>query len=114
MIPIPPLLAVLAAALLGTGCTHTTAPLPTVTAIGLERYAGRWYKIAHLPNRFQAQCVSDTRATCAQDKDRITVLNECRVADAVEGSGNARLRVRLFRSCSVDYGPDALSGIRAA
>ena len=38
----PALLAVFAAALLGTGCGHTHAPLPTVAAVDLERYAGRW------------------------------------------------------------------------
>ena len=114
MTPIPVLLAVFATVLLGAGCSHTPAPLPTVAAVDLERYAGRWYEIARLPNRFQAQCVSDTRATYAQVKDRITVLNECRVADnrfesaqgiahAVEGSGNAKLRVSFFRPFYGDY-----------
>ena len=42
MTPMPALLAVFAAALLGTGCTHTIAPLPMVSAVDLERYAGRW------------------------------------------------------------------------
>ena len=115
------LAAVLSVALLA-GCTAARAPLPTVAAVDLDRYAGRWYEIARLPNRFQAQCVSDTRATYAQDKDRITVLNECRLADgrfdsargvahAVAGSGNARLRVSFFRPFYGDYwilalGPD--------
>lgn len=114
MTPMPALLVLVAAALLGAGCSHTHAPLPTVAAVDLERYAGRWYEIAHLPNRFQAQCVSDTRATYARDKDRITVLNACRVADGrfdsvqgiakvVEGSGNARLRVSFFRPFYGDY-----------
>lgn len=114
MTTIPALLAVFAAALLGTGCGHTHAPLPTVAAVDLERYAGRWYEIALLPNRFQAQCVSDTRATYARDGDRISVLNECRTADGgfthakgiakvVEGSGNAQLRVSFFRPFYGDY-----------
>ena len=108
MIPIPELCAVLAAALPGTVCTHATASPPTVSVVDHERYAGWWYEIAHPPDRFRAQCVSDTRATYAQDKDRITVLNECRVADgrvesardfahAVGGSGTARLRASFFR-----------------
>ena len=42
MTPMPALLAVFAAALLGTGCTHTIAPLPIVSAVDLERYTGRW------------------------------------------------------------------------
>ncbi|MFP5410377.1 MAG: lipocalin family protein [Gammaproteobacteria bacterium] len=114
MIALRLLPAVLAAALLGAGCSHTHAPLPTVAAVDLDRYAGRWVEIAHLPNRFQAQCVSDTRATYTRDKDRITVLNACRTADggfdsvqgiahAVEGSGNAKLRVSFFRPFYGDY-----------
>ena len=69
--------------------------------------------------------MSDARATYAQDKDRITVMNECGVADGrfdsargfahvVERSGTARLRASFFRPFQVDYLPDALSGIRAA
>ncbi|MFN3545002.1 MAG: lipocalin family protein [Thiobacillus sp.] len=108
------LAAACAVVLLGTGCAHTHAPLPTVLAVDLDRYAGTWYEIARLPNPFQDQCVSDTRATYARDKDRITVLNECRVASGrfdsaqgiarvVEGSGNAKLRVSFFRPFYGDY-----------
>lgn len=42
MTPILVLLTVFAAAPLGTGCTHTTAPLSMVSVVDLERYAGRW------------------------------------------------------------------------
>ena len=108
------LLFLCAAALSVAGCAGPRAPLPTVAAVDLDRYAGRWVEIAHLPNRFQAKCVSDTRATYAQEKGSITVLNECRTADGrfdsaqgiaqvVEGSGNARLRVSFFRPFYGDY-----------
>lgn len=108
------LLLLCAAALAGAGCAGPRSPLPTVAAVDLDRYAGRWVEIAHLPNRFQAKCVSDTRATYTREGDRIAVLNECRIADgsfdsargvahAVEGSGNARLRVSFFRPFYGDY-----------
>ncbi len=90
------------------------APLPTVAQVDLARYAGAWYEIALLPNRFQKQCVADTQARYRLDGDRVEVLNRCRTADGtvdsakgrakvVEGSGNARLRVSFFWPFYGDY-----------
>ncbi len=83
------------------------APLPTVTAVDLQRYAGAWYEIALLPNRFQKQCVADTQARYRLEGSRVEVINRCRTAKGevdrtaghakvVEGSGNAKLRVTFF------------------
>lgn len=90
------------------------APLPTVAEVDLARYAGAWYEIALLPNRFQKQCVADTQARYTLDGDRVRVLNRCRMADGrvdditghakvVEGSGNAKLRVSFFWPFYGDY-----------
>jgi apolipoprotein D and lipocalin family protein len=98
-----------------TGCsTAPTTPLPTVAGVDLARYAGRWYEVASLPNRFQAQCVADTQARYRANADDIEVTNRCRRADgtvesitgvahAVAGSGNAKLRVSFFRPFYGDY-----------
>ncbi|MDC8774504.1 lipocalin family protein [Roseateles albus] len=83
------------------------AALPTVAAVDLQRYAGAWYEIALLPNRFQKQCVSDTQARYRLDGERVEVINRCRTAKGevdrtaghakvVEGSANAKLRVTFF------------------
>lgn len=91
-----------------------TAPLPTVAQVDLARYAGRWYEVASLPNRFQAQCVADTQAQYRASGDDIAVTNRCRRADGVvesvtgvakvvADSGNARLRVSFFRPFYGDY-----------
>ena len=90
------------------------APLPTVAQVDLARYAGAWYEIALLPNRFQKQCVADTQARYRLDGDRVEVVNRCRLADGrvddikgrakvVEGSGNAKLRVSFFWPFYGDY-----------
>ncbi|MDT9000172.1 lipocalin family protein [Paucibacter sp. APW11] len=90
------------------------APLPTVATVDLARYAGAWYEIALLPNRFQKQCVADTQARYRLDGERVEVVNRCRLADGridrtaghakvVEGSGNARLRVSFFWPFYGDY-----------
>ncbi len=89
-------------------------PLPTVPRVDLARYAGSWYEIALLPNRFQKQCVADTQATYRLDGDRVAVLNRCRTADGrvediqghakvVPDSGNAKLRVSFFWPIYGDY-----------
>lgn len=94
--------------------TAAPAPLPTVPNVDLARYAGAWYEIALLPNRFQKQCVADTQARYRLDGDRVEVLNRCRLADGrvdditgrakvVEGSGNAKLRVSFFWPFYGDY-----------
>ncbi|MFN3303826.1 MAG: lipocalin family protein [Roseateles sp.] len=91
-----------------------TPPLPTVAQVDLARYAGAWYEIALLPNRFQRQCVADTQARYWLDGERVEVLNRCRRADGsvediqghakvVQGSGNARLRVTFFWPFYGDY-----------
>lgn len=75
-------LALLAAALV-SGAAHAE-PLPLQALPGLEvpAYMGRWYQVAWYPNRFQRQCVSDTRADYRLRPDgRIEVLNRCTLAD---------------------------------
>jgi apolipoprotein D and lipocalin family protein len=88
--------------------------LPTVTQVDVSRYLGTWYQQALIPNKFQAVCVSDTRATYLRDGDGLVVVNQCRRADGllekvqgvakiVEGSNNAKLRVSFFRPFYGDY-----------
>jgi apolipoprotein D and lipocalin family protein len=72
----------------------TRPPLEVVPSVDLARYAGRWYEIARLPNRFQRDCADNTTATYTLRPDgKITVLNECRKADGRQKSakGTARL-----------------------
>jgi apolipoprotein D and lipocalin family protein len=95
--------------LLLSGCA-SRAPLETVGAVDLGRYAGRWYEIAKYPNWFQRGCHSDTMAEYALRPDgSVSVVNSCRTASGkvreaagtatvVPGSNNAKLRVRFAGS----------------
>jgi hypothetical protein len=68
-------------------------PLEVVPTIDLVRYAGVWYEIARLPNRFQKECLSDVTATYALlDDGQILVVNRCRTAtgEMTEAEGKAR------------------------
>ncbi len=92
------------AILLLGGCT-TREPLPTVPAVDLSRYSGRWYEIAAYPAWFQRRCVGGTTAEYTPQADgSIRVVNRCRDrngltletvgrATAVPGSANTKLKV---------------------
>lgn len=81
----------------------------SVDRVDLERYAGLWYEIAHIPNRFQRDCVRDTTARYAlRDDGKIEVVNACYrengkrkrakgLARVVEGSSNGQLEVSFFK-----------------
>ena len=71
-----------------------TVPLMTVSSVDLERYAGRWYEIAKIPNRFQRQCISDTTANYSRHADgTIAVVNRCRLRDGQFDEARAVARV---------------------
>lgn len=88
-------LAVLAqAAVLGAAAAQPAlSPLRTIERLDVPRYMGTWYEIAKFPNRFQAQCTSDTRAEyTARTDGTVRVLNRCRTENGqtTEAVGLAR------------------------
>ncbi len=83
-------------AIWGAKSAHAAAeaPLDVVPSVDLNRYAGKWYEIARLPNRFQRDCAGNTTATYTLRRDgKITVLNECRKADGRQKSAKGTARV---------------------
>jgi apolipoprotein D and lipocalin family protein len=99
----------LAVGILPAHAAGKQAPMQVVPSVDLTRYAGKWYEIARLPNRFQRDCASDTSATYTLRPDgKITVLNQCRQSDgrvkSATGTGrlaggkepNSKLRVTFF------------------
>lgn len=90
--------------------TSPETPVRTVPSVDLDRYLGRWYEAARLPNRFQKDCASDVTADYSRrDDGRIRVVNRCRrtdrstieaegVARVVDEKTNAKLKVRFAPS----------------
>ena len=91
-------------------------PMQVVPSVDLARYAGKWYEIARLPNRFQRDCAANTTATYTLRPDgKITVLNECRTAEgrtkSAKGTArvadpkgpNSKLKVSFFWPFAGDY-----------
>ena len=82
-------------------------PPQTVSHVDVDRYLGKWYEIARIPNKFQAQCVSNVSAEYERRADgQLTVRNRCRRADGtsdeaqgqariVDSASNAKLEVRF-------------------
>jgi apolipoprotein D and lipocalin family protein len=78
-----------------------------VSRVDLARYAGIWYEIAKIPNRFQKQCARDTLAQYTLRPDgRINVVNQCikrngsvdqarGIAKVVDAETGAKLKVSL-------------------
>ena len=101
----------IAVALVCVGATVAVAaqerPLRVVPTVDFEKYAGTWYEIARLPNRFEEKCVGDITATYTVRTDgRIDVKNRCRekdgsfsdavgIARRVEGQPPSVLKVRF-------------------
>ncbi len=96
------------------GCGPVKHPeLRTVESVDLNRYAGTWYEIAHLPMRYQRNCSETTATYSLRGDGRISVLNRCRkgekedqargVAWPVPGTANAQLKVRFVWPFSGDY-----------
>lgn len=103
------------AAVFTSGCARH-APLPVVEHVDVERYAGRWYEIAHLPNRFQKGCVGTMADYFLRSDGKITVVNQCwkesfdakrimakGTARVVDKQTNAKLKVTFFWPFEGDY-----------
>jgi len=95
----------LAAFSAGAGCSagdvSAESQPQTLAEVDLERYAGLWYEIAKIPNRFQRKCAGGTTAEYTLRGDgRIGVVNRCRRADGsmMEAEGVARVVDAATRS----------------
>ncbi len=85
--------------------------LLTVPSVDLQRYAGTWHEIARLPNRFQAQCVSEVTATYTpRDDGTVAVVNRCRTPAGTLDSadGLARAQDDTNAKLTVSFLPPAL------
>jgi len=112
----PIVLSVITAMVLaGMGAADRKSELEVVSAVDLSRYAGRWYEIARLPNRFEKKCADSVTATYTLRSDgKVDVVNRCRKANGeyttasgkakiVDKKTNAKLKVTFFWPFYGDY-----------
>jgi len=84
-----------------------------VESVDLQRYLGKWYEIATIPQRFQLGCTNVTTEYTLNPNGTVKVVNSCRKegqfkqvvgrAKIVPGSNNAKLKVSFFRPFWGDY-----------
>ena len=104
-------LLVLLASLLARAERKGREPLRVVESVDLTRYAGLWYEVARLPNRFEEKCAGDVTAEYTPlGEGRLKVVNRCRKRDGsltraegaarpADGRGpSSRLKVRFAPS----------------
>lgn len=93
---------------LSTFADTNTKPV-AVDSIDINKYAGKWYEIAHLPMFFQRNCVANTTADYSINADKtVGVLNSCTTkkgemisSEGVaypQNKGNSKLKVSFLPS----------------
>jgi apolipoprotein D and lipocalin family protein len=88
--------------------TATVAPVPD---LDLTRFAGTWYVIATIPDRFHEDCAAEATITFSLQPDRsLRVQNRCRgVDDSIhldEGVARVKQPGSLTSQLEVRYAPD--------
>ncbi|WP_269899964.1 lipocalin family protein [Paenalcaligenes faecalis] len=76
------------------GCTAMDSNLTTQADVDLNKYMGKWYEQARLPNRFQKDCIGDVEAEYVLTSNTtISVTNQCLQKDGsvAVASGEGRL-----------------------
>lgn len=95
---------------------HSAITLTTAPSVDLDRYLGRWYEIARLPNGFERDCEGVTAHYTRKPDGMIRVVNTCRAgapdgtprsatgrAKIVDQVSNAKLKVSFFGPFWGDY-----------
>lgn len=94
----------------------SASELPTVPFVDLDRYMGRWYSIASIPQWFERDCFASRADYSLRDDGKVTVVNSCNkgsingpldiangVARVVDTETNAQLAVSFFWPFEGDY-----------
>lgn len=95
-------------------CTaQQTKPPEVVKNVDLNKYTGKWYEIATVPQRFQKGCSCTTAEYTENPSGYIEVYNACKrngekssihgKAFIVKNSNNAKLKVQFFWPFEADY-----------
>lgn len=94
--PVPQLiLAIVASAALAALAAGDPGDPATIAHADVDRFMGRWYEIARLPNRREANCAGDVVATYERrSASGIRIVSSCRNADGEleRMQGVARIR----------------------
>lgn len=109
------ILVIMLFSIFSSGC-KINQPLETVPNVDLNKYMGKWYEIAAIPQRFQKGCVCTTAEYSFVNNKYVKVVNTCRnetpdgEIKQIEGKafvakkGNgAKLKVQFFWPFKAKY-----------
>lgn len=66
----------------------------TVASVDLQKYIGKWYEVASIPQSFQKQCVANTTAEYAVvEEGLISVVNSCDTKSGERSVAEGRAKV---------------------
>ncbi len=68
-------------------------PVTTVEKVDLNRYLGKWYEIAAIPQYFQRMCVRDVTAEYALNDGGISVTNRCMTSEGMTSVAQGQARI---------------------
>jgi apolipoprotein D and lipocalin family protein len=94
--------------LVGALPAQPPSDLPTIQGFEPGRYLGTWYEIAKFPNRFQKQCVANTKAVyTALPAGTLQVDNSCELANGqrAQAIGEARFTDMARGKLQVRFAP---------
>jgi len=89
-------------------------PVQSTSGVDLQRYAGKWFELARLPESSPRRCVSDTTTHYLPNGEgRFEVISRCRTRSGVDesggsasvlpDSGNAKWKVSMLWPLRGDY-----------
>lgn len=87
------------------GCAHVaqggdSGPV-TAPSVDLNRYVGKWYEVASIPQSFQAQCARNTTAEYALlENGQVRVVNSCETSSGDISRAEGRAKVKDKKSNS--------------
>lgn len=76
-------------------CSQNSKAVPeTIKHVDLNRYLGKWYEIASIPQYFQQKCIGNTTAEySAAEKGYIRILNSCDTKTGERAVAEGRAKV---------------------
>ena len=94
-------------------CTKKHKPLSVQQVFSIEKYQGRWYEIARLPNKFEKGCRCATADYKLLKNGKVSVLNQCKRNEKLDQAKGkawisnqaepAKLKVSFFWPFRGDY-----------
>lgn len=82
-----------------TLATAETSKVKTIPYLDLNKYLGKWYEVASIPQSFQKKCVKNTEAIYSLiGEDKIEVNNSCEMANGERNVALGRAKIKDKKS----------------